>query len=131
MDQPLAYDGGVPCTKVQDVVTQSGALCHQLWDFDARNSAIIREGPVPSRRAGDTISKRELDVASVVNETPESVVVTSTSSMLGLLAAWSGEAVLPFDRVRVEAELVLRIGIVEDRHLLIADDHQLLFLERV
>ena len=25
MDQPLAYDGGVPCTKVQDVVTQSKA----------------------------------------------------------------------------------------------------------
>ncbi len=37
--------------------------------------------PVPSGGAGDTVSKRELDVASVVNETPESVVVTSTSSM--------------------------------------------------
>ncbi len=37
--------------------------------------------PVSGRRAGNIISKRELDVASVVNETLESMIVTSTNSM--------------------------------------------------
>ena len=82
-------------------------------DVESDNISRWETRPISGRRAGDTISKRELDVASVVNETPESVVVTSTSSMSFhasmIRADVIGASLSPFVRCRSSNESVPQV----------------------